>query len=51
MDRRDEAERLAVEHVEAHLASEYPLWKLTTREHLLLRKARAAESADRRGGA
>jgi len=37
---RDDVEQLAIEHVEAHLRGEYPLWKLTTREQLLLRKAR-----------
>lgn len=38
-DRRDASEVLAVEHVDAHLRGEYPKWKLTTRERLMLRKA------------
>jgi hypothetical protein len=33
-------EILAVEHVEAYLRGDYPKWKMTTRELLLLRKAR-----------
>lgn len=37
---RDAAEVAAIEHVEAHLRGEYPKWKLTTRELLLLRKAK-----------
>lgn len=36
---REETHDAAVAHVEAYLAGEYPKWKLTGRELLLLRKA------------
>lgn len=36
---RDEAEQTAIGHVDAYLRGEYPKWRLTGRELLLLRKA------------
>jgi len=34
-----EAEAAAIEHVDAYLRGEYPKWKLTVRERVLLRQA------------